>query len=80
MRITLRLLWVAAAMWVAVSSPSYAADPGACPNRPIHIIISYPAGTATDTLARLAGMKLEEIRAEVARWGPVLRHAHVRVD
>ena len=59
MKMTWRLLWIAAATWVAASSPSYAADPGAYPNRPIHIIISYPAGTATDTLARLVGTKLE---------------------
>jgi tripartite-type tricarboxylate transporter receptor subunit TctC len=54
-----RLLWIAAALWIAASSPSYGADPGAYPSRPIRIIISYPAGTATDTLARLVGTKLE---------------------
>jgi tripartite-type tricarboxylate transporter receptor subunit TctC len=53
-----RLLWTATLCMAAVSW-SYAADPGAYPNRPIRIIISYPAGTATDTLARLVGLKLE---------------------
>ena len=42
----------------AASSAAFGADP-AYPNRPIHIIISFPAGTATDTLARAVGQKLE---------------------
>ena len=46
-------------MSVAVSAPTFGADPGAYPNRPIHIIISFPAGTATDTLARVVGTRLE---------------------
>ena len=54
-----RLLGVIATMAIAASSPTFGADPGAYPNRPIHIIISYPAGTATDTLARLVGTRLE---------------------
>jgi len=55
-----RLLFGIAAMSVAMSSPTFGADPGGYPNRPIRIIISYPAGTATDTLARLVGTRLEE--------------------
>jgi tripartite-type tricarboxylate transporter receptor subunit TctC len=55
-----RLLFGIAAMSVAMTSPTFGADPGGYPNRPIRIIISYPAGTATDTLARLVGTRLEE--------------------
>jgi tripartite-type tricarboxylate transporter receptor subunit TctC len=50
---------IAATMCAALSSPSFGADAGGYPNRPIHIIISYPAGTATDTLARVVGARLE---------------------
>jgi tripartite-type tricarboxylate transporter receptor subunit TctC len=59
MRMPWRLLWTGVALWAAATAPSFGADPGGYPNRPIRIIISYPAGTATDTLARLVGMKLE---------------------
>ncbi len=59
MRMPWQLLWIGAAIWAAAAAPSFGADLGAYPNRPIRIIISYPAGTATDTLARLVGMKLE---------------------
>ena len=54
-----RIIWGAAAIFLIVfGSTTFGADTG-YPNRPIHIIISYPAGTATDTLARIVGMKLE---------------------
>ena len=54
-------LWwiIATTLAVTLSSPSFGADSGGYPNRPIHIIISYPAGTATDTLARVVGARLE---------------------
>jgi len=54
-------LWwiIATTLAVTFSSPSFGADSGGYPNRPIHIIISYPAGTATDTLARVVGARLE---------------------
>jgi len=55
----MRFLWIAAALCIVTSSRAWGADPAAYPSRPIHIIISYPAGTATDTLARLIGTKLE---------------------
>jgi len=54
-------LWwiIATTLAVTLGSPSFGADSGGYPNRPIHIIISYPAGTATDTLARVVGARLE---------------------
>lgn len=53
------VLLPAAGALVFAGSSARGAEPVAYPNRPIHIIISYPAGTATDTLARLVGLKLE---------------------
>ena len=50
---------IAVAFLTATCGAAFAADPAAYPNRPIHIIISFPAGTATDTLARVVGQKLE---------------------
>ncbi len=50
---------LAAAVLAATAGAGFGADQAAYPNRPIHIIISYPAGTATDTLARVVGQKLE---------------------
>ena len=47
------------AFLAATSGLAFGADPATYPNRPIHIIISFPAGTATDTLARVVGQKLE---------------------
>jgi tripartite-type tricarboxylate transporter receptor subunit TctC len=53
-----RIMWASTAIFLIVfGSPTFA-DTG-YPNRPIHLIISYPAGTATDTLARIVGIKLE---------------------
>ena len=49
---------IAIGLLAAFSSAALSADP-AYPSRPIHIIISFPAGTATDTLARVVGQKLE---------------------
>jgi tripartite-type tricarboxylate transporter receptor subunit TctC len=50
---------LAIAFLMATSSAGFSADPATYPNHPIHIIISFPAGTATDTLARTVGQKLE---------------------
>lgn len=50
---------LAIAFLTATSSAGFGADPATYPSRPIHIIISFPAGTATDTLARTVGLKLE---------------------
>ena len=48
------LLFVLAAVW---ASPLYAQ---AYPNKPIRFIIPFPAGGATDILARIIGQKLSE--------------------
>jgi tripartite-type tricarboxylate transporter receptor subunit TctC len=54
-----RVLWgVATFFLIAFGSPTFGADTG-YPSRPIRLIISYPAATATDTLARIVGRKLE---------------------
>ena len=50
---------LAIAFLMATSSTGFSADPATYPSHPIHIIISFPAGTATDTLARTVGQKLE---------------------
>jgi tripartite-type tricarboxylate transporter receptor subunit TctC len=50
---------IALGLLAATPAAGFAADQAAYPNRPIHIIISFPAGTATDTLARVVGQKLE---------------------
>jgi tripartite-type tricarboxylate transporter receptor subunit TctC len=49
---------VATIFMIVFGSPTFGAEVG-YPSRPIHIVISYPAGTATDTLARTIGVKLE---------------------
>jgi tripartite-type tricarboxylate transporter receptor subunit TctC len=50
---------IVAFLLAAWAASGFGADQAAYPNRPIHIIISYPAGTSTDTLARVVGQKLE---------------------
>jgi tripartite-type tricarboxylate transporter receptor subunit TctC len=50
---------IVALLLAVCASSGFGADQAAYPNRPIHIIISYPAGTSTDTLARVVGQKLE---------------------
>ena len=50
---------LAALLLAATSATGFGADQAGYPNRPIHIIISYPAGTSTDSLARVVGQKLE---------------------
>jgi len=56
-----RILRMLATLFLATfAGLCFGADAGAYPSRPIRIIISYPAGTATDTLARLVGAKLEQ--------------------
>ena len=54
----LRMAWplaIAAALWSAMSPAA-----AAWPERPVHIIVPFPAGSAVDTVARLIGSKLAE--------------------
>ena len=41
------------AAWLALAQPAF-------PNKPIRIIVPYPAGGATDVSARLVGQRLQE--------------------
>jgi tripartite-type tricarboxylate transporter receptor subunit TctC len=60
----LGLLLASAALCVAAAAPAVAQD---YPKGPVKIIVPFPPGGPTDTVARLIGMKLQEI------WGqPVL--------
>ncbi|WP_326541693.1 Bug family tripartite tricarboxylate transporter substrate binding protein [Pseudorhodoferax sp.] len=59
-RHALAVLGGAAALAVA---PAFAQRTQAFPNRPIRIVVPYPAGGATDILARAIGQKLAE------QWG-----------
>ena len=47
---------------VAVSAwgPAVAAEPAAFPNRPIRMIVPFPAGGPSDIVARLLGQKMSE--------------------
>ncbi|HVE48544.1 MAG TPA: tripartite tricarboxylate transporter substrate binding protein [Casimicrobiaceae bacterium] len=57
-RITRR---AALAMFLAVATlPTLAHAQGAYPNKPIRVVVPFPAGGATDILARAAGQKMTE--------------------
>src|SRR3954447_12397797 len=40
------------------------ADAQNYPNRPVHIVVPFTAGSATDTLARTVGQKLSEMNGQ----------------
>jgi len=58
-----RMFCFAAAAMAAVAGPAIGAD-SAYPNRPVRIIVSFPAGGASDTVARILGNKLAEQLAQ----------------
>ncbi len=56
---------MAAGLWLGVAASAGAATPAdTFPNRPISIVVPYPAGGTTDALARLLGNKLSEVWKE----------------
>jgi tripartite-type tricarboxylate transporter receptor subunit TctC len=56
-----RVLSAAMVIWIALLSPSRAADEAASyPSRPIHIIVGFTPGGGNDLIARIFGQKLSE--------------------
>src|SRR5271169_840946 len=58
-------LWLFAALTAGAAGPLHAQDVEAShyPNRPIHIIVPFPAGGPTDLLSRIIGQEM------TASWG-----------
>lgn len=54
------LAFAAALLTTPLSTSLHAQTPPVYPSQPVHIVVPYPAGGATDTLARLIGTKLQE--------------------
>jgi tripartite-type tricarboxylate transporter receptor subunit TctC len=48
---------------VAGSAAAQTADPAGYPNRPVRVVVPFPAGGPTDILARVVGQRLSEV------WG-----------
>jgi tripartite-type tricarboxylate transporter receptor subunit TctC len=61
--ITLAAAAIAAALSVVGPARAQAIDAGNYPNRPIHIIVPFPAGGPTDLLSRIIGKEMS------ASWG-----------
>ena len=59
----MRALLVLALLTVAVIAQVHAQDPQSFPNRPVKIVVPFPAGGPTDVNMRIVGQKLAEI------WG-----------
>ena len=62
----MRRLCVAAGLAALLAAP--AAAQGPYPSQPLKLIVPYPAGGATDTLARTIGQKLQEAWGQTAFW------------
>src|SRR5205085_7983922 len=58
MQFTRRRILGAAAAAATMGSPLVQAQPAGYPNKPITIVVAYPAGGDTDALGRLIGEKL----------------------
>lgn len=66
MRNSSRRQWMAQGlgMAAAAAAPRWAFGQGAYPSRPVHVIVPYPAGGATDVVARLVTQKLGELMGQ----------------
>src|SRR3954452_7393888 len=62
MPIQIRRALVACVLWCAAPVPAGAQQ--SYPNRPVHIVVPFTAGSATDTLARTVGQKLSEMNGQ----------------
>jgi len=63
MRIAMRALLTLGLLAVAAIAPAQAQDAQSFPNRPVRIVVPFPAGGPTDVNIRILGQKLSEI------WG-----------
>jgi tripartite-type tricarboxylate transporter receptor subunit TctC len=54
---------VSIGLLAVASGAAQAADPASYPNRPLRIVVPFPAGGPTDILARVVGQRLSEV------WG-----------
>src|SRR5438132_9876226 len=52
---------LAAIVAISVVTPVQSAFAQSYPNKPIHLIVPYPAGGGTDFFARLVGTKMSEL-------------------
>ncbi len=60
---TMRALLALALLTIAVTAPGHAQDAQSFPNRPVRIVVPFPAGGPTDVNMRIIGQKLSEL------WG-----------
>lgn len=55
-----RLLAVAALCWLGGAGTTFAQSPASYPNKPIHMVVPFAAGSVTDILARIVAQRLGE--------------------
>ena len=55
-----RLLTVAALCWLGGAGTTFAQSPASYPNKPIHMVVPFAAGSVTDILARIVAQRLGE--------------------
>jgi tripartite-type tricarboxylate transporter receptor subunit TctC len=57
---------------------SHTAKAQAYPTRPITIVVPYPAGGPTDTLAQTPEALAAQQKAEIEKWWPILKAANIK--